>query len=88
MAGKSLRKEPLFFLASLSSGEVAAYRFTAARRALHAHLVLARWNPWRHSSASSLHRQETAGYSRWALNASAEVIPTELEAETQRPGLC
>ena len=31
-----------------------------------------------------LHRQETAGYSRWALNASAEVILTELEAETQR----
>lgn len=52
--------------------------------AIAAHLVLARWEPLAALFRQFLHRQETAGYSRWALNASAEVILTELEAETQR----
>lgn len=34
-----------------------------------------------------LHRQETPGYSRWALDAALEVILSELEAETLRQPL-
>jgi AraC-like DNA-binding protein len=51
--------------------------------AIATHLALTRWEPLAVLFRQFLHRQQTAGYSRWALNASAEVLLSELEAETQ-----
>lgn len=55
--------------------------------AIAKHLALARWETLAALFRQFLHRQQTPGYSRWALNASAEVILSELEAETQRLAL-
>ncbi len=52
--------------------------------ALAVNLSLARWETLSVLFRQILHRQEAAGYSRWALDSSAEVILSELEAETQR----